>query len=303
MGKNIYLTRYSLIIKRLEKGAATYEQINEYLQKESELQQLDYTVSLRTLQRDIKDIYSLLDYEIVNEKAGENRYYIKERPEEIINGKRLLENFQMSLAIRLANQYHHYIIPEKRQPIGMENFYGLLHAIINKRILLFSHYKYWDETLTHRKVHPLALKESQGRWYLVAVDTNGNKLKTFGLDRIQDIEISNTEFKENYEYDLNAMFDECFGIINSAEVASIVRLSFTYEQGQYVKNYPLHHSQTVISETDDCLVVELNIKVTHDFIMEILSFGADIKVLQPYTMAEFVSNILKDSLKQYEEGK
>ena len=109
MGKNIYLTRYSLIIKRLEKGAATYEQINEYLQKESELQQLDYTVSLRTLQRDIKDIYSLLDYEIVNEKAGENRYYIKERPEEIINGKRLLENFQMSLAIRLANQYHHYI--------------------------------------------------------------------------------------------------------------------------------------------------------------------------------------------------
>ena len=90
----------------------------------------------------------------------------------------------MTNAIHASQEYSEYVFLENRQPKGLEHFSGLFYAIRNKRILKFTHYKYWDETVTVRTVHPLALKESQGRWYLLAVDTKDNRLKTFGLDRM-----------------------------------------------------------------------------------------------------------------------
>lgn len=59
MPKDTYLNRYSLIIKRLQRGAATYEQIVKYLENESEIKGKNYSISKRTLQRDIKDIFFL----------------------------------------------------------------------------------------------------------------------------------------------------------------------------------------------------------------------------------------------------
>lgn len=68
MPKEIFLSRYSLIIKLLEKGPATFEAIERYLQKESEYQGKQFVVSKRTFQRDLKDIYEQLSFEIVNER-------------------------------------------------------------------------------------------------------------------------------------------------------------------------------------------------------------------------------------------
>jgi predicted DNA-binding transcriptional regulator YafY len=43
--------------------------------------------------------------------------------------------------------------------------------------------------MTSRKVHPLALKESKDRWYLIAIDTK-IKFKIFGLDRINYLDVA-----------------------------------------------------------------------------------------------------------------
>ncbi len=40
----------------------------------------------------------------------------------------------------------------------------------------------------------------------MAVDTKDNKLKTFGLDRMTEIDISKTKYRESYSYDLKEMF-------------------------------------------------------------------------------------------------
>lgn len=71
MPKETFISRFSLIIKRLEKGPATYEQIVRFLEDESDISDKNYSISKRTLQRDIKDIYAQLSIEIVNEKKGD----------------------------------------------------------------------------------------------------------------------------------------------------------------------------------------------------------------------------------------
>lgn len=300
MPKETFILRFSMIIRRLERGPATYEQIKSYLEEESNIQDKNFTISLRTLQRDINDIYSLLNIEIVNEKRGDKRYFINSKPEIQEHSQRLLESYQIINAINASQDFADLVFLETRKPNGLEHFYGLLYAVKNKRILNFQHYKYWDETITNRIVHPLALKESQGRWYLIAVDTKDNKLKTFGLDRMSDIDISKSKFRTTYSYNLKELFAHAFGIINDEkESPQIIRLKFNYEQGQYVKNYPLHTSQKIISANDEEVVVELYLYITYDFIKELLSFNSEVVVISPAKLRNELKKQLLNTLKLY----
>ncbi len=300
MPKETYISRFSLIIKRLERAPATYEQIANYLEDESAIQDKDFNISLRTLQRDIKDIYAQLDIEIVNEKKGDKRYFIKSRPETQEHSQRLLESYQVINAIHASQDFEDIVFLESRKPKGLEHFYGLLYAIKNKRVVNFQHYKYWDETITNRTVHPLVLKESQGRWYLVAVDTKDNQLKTFGLDRMTDIDISKIKFREIYTYNLKELFTHSFGIISlDNEKPQTVHLQFSYEQGQYVKTYPLHTSQKIVEENTKVVMVELVVFITYDFIRELLSFGAELQVLGPAKLRTVIKKHLVNTLKKY----
>jgi proteasome accessory factor B len=132
MSKQTFLSRYALIIAVLERGPATFEQINDYLKRASELEGVDYTLSLRTFQRDIKDIYYQIGYEIANEKKGDKRYLIKDRPETMEYKQRLLESYQMINVIKVSSNYSDHIFFENRKAKGLEHFPGLLSAINNK---------------------------------------------------------------------------------------------------------------------------------------------------------------------------
>lgn len=78
-----------------------------------------------------------------------------------------------------------------------------------------------------------------------------------------------------------------------------VVLQFSYEQGQYVKTYPLHSSQRLIEENKHQVLVELDLYITYDFIKELLSFGSGLKVIEPASLKQDIKKILKKALEQY----
>jgi hypothetical protein len=106
MSKENFMSRFSLIIKRLEQGPATFKQIARHLENESDIQDKNLTLSIRTLQRDIKIINEELHIEIVNENKGDKRYFIKSRPEGQEHSKRLLEAFDMLNIVKSAQQHN-----------------------------------------------------------------------------------------------------------------------------------------------------------------------------------------------------
>jgi len=302
MAKETFFTRFTLIIRRLEKGPATFEQIAHYLETESDIQDKDFNISIRTFQRDIKDIYEQLNYEIVNERTGDKRYYIKTRPETNEQSKRLLESFQLIQALRAAQHFTDKVYWETRKPNGLEHFEILLFAINNKRAVHFSHYKYWEDVVKERVVHPLGLKESQGRWYLLAVDTTDRRLKTFGLDRISELEVQEKPYREKYAYDLKNQFNHAFGILVADEQEpEMVQLKYEFEQGQYVKNYPLHPSQKVIRDDGNEVVIELMVYITYDIIQELLSYGPELEVLKPLSLRKEMKKQLMKTVLLYKK--
>ncbi len=300
MPKENYLSRYSHIVKRLERGPATFQDIAHYLENQSEIEGIQLVISQRTFQRDIKEIYTMFGYDIQNEQKGDKRYFIADTPDQKQHPLRLLESYQIMHALQNARGYEKVVLLEKRRPKGIEHFTGLLYAINEKKSLVFEYTKFEDEIVTKRLVHPLALKEAQGRWYLIAVDTKDNRLKTFGLDRMDGLDIHKTSFKAKYQYDLNEYFRHAFGINTESQTEpAIVRLSFSYEQGQYIKSFPLHESQSLVEDSNERVVVELTIYITWDFVKELLSFGPNMKVLYPSSLKNELKSLLTKTLKLY----
>lgn len=304
MKKDFYLNRYALIIKRLERSPATYQEIEDYLLNSFEFQDAKIgSYSIRTLQRDIRDISNLFNFDIHNKKKGDNRYYIESRPVMEVDeyNQRLLESFQIMNAVNSQPDFSEFVYLESRNPRGIQNFYDLLFAIRNKRIIEFQHFKYKDQSVTSRKVHPLALKESKDRWYLIAIDSKDEKLKAFGLDRISNLTVSKSGFKLHEKFNIKEHFKNAFGIMNLEESPEKIIIRSTKEQAEYLKSSPLHHSQQIDKETDKLVYFTYDLFPTYDFVQEILSFGNQVKVLEPKTLADQIKETLKKSIQQYDD--
>jgi predicted DNA-binding transcriptional regulator YafY len=300
MSKREYFLRYSLILKRLQKGQATFEDISNYLERESDLLDCDLSISKRTFQRDLTEIRDIFKIDIQYD-FSRRVYSIEDRDKSEITG-RMLEAFDMFNALNITDDLSNYIQFEKRKAQGTDNFYGILHCIKNRLIVRFPYLKFDEDEISKRDVEPYALKEFRGRWYLLAKDQKNNQLKTFGLDRIQEIEITKKKFEWPQHFDANEMFKNYFGIINSIDKdMDEVILSFDSFQGKYIKSFPLHESQKVITDNDEETQIKLSLYITYDFVMELLSFGDRVKIISPDSLRKELCEIYKNALVQYKK--
>ncbi len=300
MAKETFISRYILIIRRLEKGPATFRHISEYLSRASESQDRNFDISIRTLQRDIRDIREQFGIEIANERHGEKRYFIRSRPENDNTGYRLLEACQMHQAIQETEPFRKVLYFDDRKPIGLEYINGLVFACAHRKIIEFTYHTYWNDNMSLRTVHPLALRQALGRWYLVAVDTKDLRLKTFGLDRIDDLDISKTSFTEKYDYDISGIFRNALGVFHdSSQQTQKVVLTVEREQACYLQSYPIHHSQVIVKKQDDEVIVEFHVQVTEDLVMEIMKMGAKVQVLRPAGLRKRIMKEIRELRELY----
>jgi predicted DNA-binding transcriptional regulator YafY len=294
-----------LIVKKLKaKPYSSYEELKSYIENQVEyLQMQDDTLEIgfskRTLQRDIREIRNNFGIDIEFSKSRKG-YFIGNETENM-NFQRMMEAFDTFNSLNQVQEMTPYIHLEKRRPQGTENLYGLLHAIKNRFQISCSYQKFWEEEISHRQVEPFALKEFKNRWYVLAKDLKDGAIKTFGLDRLSDLEFSKKTFKAPADFDIGEHFRYCFGIIspNGNEPQDIL-LSFDPMQGKYIKTLPLHWTQVVIIDNDHELQVKLRLCLSHDLIMELLSFGDKLKVLQPQSLIDEIRSAHFSASKQYD---
>lgn len=294
--------RHQCILRKLQKGPASLSQIREYYEVECEIHGYNVFFSNRTFIRDKQEILSLYKKEIAYNPSS-RKYYLEE--EEIPDdfGIRIADAYNAYLALNMAEGIAAFVHIEKRRPQGMQHFQDLLFAIRNKVTVHFHYEKYYGQHFSERKVEALALKEFESRWYLLAKDKKDNVIKTFALDRISNLEITKQKFKGETTLNVNEYFQHCFGITrppdDNAHPEKIL-LSFKGDKGKYIKSLPLHESQKIIKEDDVELLVEVKLYVTHDFIMELLSHGEELEVIQPQSLRSRMGDILIATLKHYQ---
>ena len=301
MSQRITTLRHNLIINKLRlQKQATFKEICEYLEKASNLQNESLTISKRTFGRDMSEIGEIYGIYIKYD-FSERTYFIEEDLSEEFQNRRL-EALDIFNALKIKERQQNHIFLDHRQSAGTEHLYGILHAINNCLKISFDYQKFDADEQEEKTVSPLAIKEFKYRWYVWAQTLTHKNIICFALDRMSNLQILQTTFEPPANFNLAERLRYCFGIVSpNTEEPDEVILSFNPFQGKYVKTLPLHHTQNVLIDNDKELRISLKIYLTHDFKMELLSYGESVKVIQPQQLIGEFKATYKKALKKYKQ--
>ena len=294
------LIRYILIIHKLSghKKYVSVEELISYLNLQTELRGYEIGISQRTLQRDIKDIADMFDVEIKNYRGY--GYYISDRPEETdIRYQELLMNFDLLTSMNQGSQSVGYIIPEHHRPKGSDTIPILISAIKEHRIIEFDYILVRKgDTIISKRVKPHFLKEFLGLWYLLALDEH-DALKAYGIDRMQNIHVTDVIFKRDESINPDDLFKHSYGIWDDPSIPiEEIELSYSPLDGKFIKTTPLHSSQKILVDNDVEFRVSLRLRITNDFVMALLSRSASLTVIKPLSLRTRLREIYKDAIQR-----
>ena len=117
-------------------------------------------------------------------------------------------------------------------------------ALRENRPLRFTYRPYTRSTPTHGVgVEPYFLKIFRQRWYVTGRNTADGRIKTYALDRMEDVTVGDTTFTPDPAFDAEEYVRDAFGIIFSQGEAKEIVLRTDPRQAKYLRALPLHHSQ------------------------------------------------------------
>ena len=157
-----------------------------------------------------------------------------------------------------------------------------------------------DTHFTH-VVSPHVLKEYNNRWFLIAWNHERQFLSNYALDRIKDISTTTEQYFRIKTFDPQIHFKDVVGVSIpvDAEVESIL-IAATPRQAKYINTKPIHPSQKNIGEHNGEVLFTLSLILNFELESTILSFGENVRVLEPAHLVERVQSRLSAALRNYQ---
>lgn len=266
-------------------GKITFEEINERWLRSRLSEGED--IPLRTFHNWRIAIEQVFDININCNRKGGYYYYIENADDMQKGGIRnwLLNTFAVN---NLINESHHLKrrILFEEIPSGRKYLTPVIEAMRDGLELELYYQSYWYEDPSTYTLQPYCIKVFKQRWYVIGFCKERNNIRTFSLDRIQQLTTLDMKFVYPKDFDPEAYFADYFGIMIENKKLETIRIKVYGMHVQYIRALPLHRSQCEIETTVDYSIFEYRMKPTLDFRQELLSRGADVEVLAPLTFRE-----------------
>lgn len=176
----------------------------------------------------------------------------------------------------------------------------VIASLRENRLLTFTYHPYTRVLPTKGVViEPYFLKIFRQRWYVTGLNSKDGRIKTYALDRMEDVTVADTTFTPDPTFDLGAYVADTFGIVFSQGEAYTVALRADARQAKYLRALPLHASQQEAVH-DDYSIFYYRLRLTPDFVQELLSLGPRVTVISPPELRAMVVSQLKETLKLYQ---
>ena len=300
MSKHGTIRRYTLEIEKIRRGKRpSFQEIKDYLFDHG------FEIGDRTIQRDIEQIRFEFGVEIKYNR-DKNGYFIDY--ENSIN----IESFFRFLEIVNTAELLTESLNESKDALkhisfdtggglkGIENLKPLLKAIKDSRKISFNHFNFHTNKTRKYSLKPYLLKEYQNRWYVVGLIGNLKEFRTFGIDRIEDLEVKTETFKVDNKLNPIEMFEKTIGLVYSLNTPQNVILLFTPTQGKYIKTLPLHTSQKILIDNDSEFRISITVIPNYELTQLILKHGDTVKVIEPEWLVDEIKENLKRTIQKYE---
>jgi len=266
------------------------------------LKNSDIELSGRTLNRYINSIS--IEFDVIIEKTShQGGYYINKEGSIYFNDifqtlqlvdKALYFKNLLQKSPDILQYFSFYAVNFK----GLEWIDVIVKAIEQKLLIKIKHKKFDADNETERTIEPYLLKEYLDRWYIIGFDKSVNEIRSFGLDRIIDVEILEKKFKKRKTQEVKQWFENTIGIVYTKP--EIVRLLIKKDLSNYFKSNPWHKNYTIIEETDEELVVELLLSLNYELEQKILMHNKNVIVLAPQVLKDRILFLLQESMNQYQ---
>ena len=280
-------------------------------QEECEGQELSRTTFNR--HRDsILDIFGVI---IECDRKDGYRYYIEN--EEVLK-ENSIQNWMFS-TLSVSNMLEGNVGLQDRIllesiPSGGDKLRQIIDAMRENRRIKIQYHKYSSSESKLYTLEPYCLKLYNRRWYMLvkkadAITANEDKGKKgdlfiFSLDRIESIELLQTKFTVDKNFDAEAYFNDCFGIMVDGNLKSerIVLRAYGLEPF-YLRDLPIHHTQKEIKKMEEYTDYELKLRPAEDFIEHLLSLSTRVRVMEPVWLAKEMQQRLRDALSIYKDNR
>ncbi len=203
----------------------------------------------------------------------------------------LTVNTVLSDSISLRNR-----ILLENVPAGEEYLQTIILALKTNRRLTITYQRFGCESY-ETTLSPYALKFFHQRWYILAY--TGKYLATYALDRMLSVEISDETFKMPDDFSSEEYFAEYYGITaDNTPMAHVVIRAYG-NVPNYLRTLPLHVSQKETEHTEEYAVFSYDIRPSIDFVLELMSHGEGLEVLEPIELRQKICSSLQASLARY----
>lgn len=279
----------------------------EILEKLAENEQ--ESITLRTLERDLKNLRERFFLEI-NYDRSLNGYSLDPAFDKEVNELlhftelgQLGSLFQAGFTDFKAFSAVVQLSPSSSFQ-GIEQLKPILLAIQQRQKIHFTHVNYWNKTQKSYTITPFMIKEYLNRWYVIGVPEGKKRIRTFGIDRIAELETAGSatlklaDFKEQLD-----QFHKIVGLnFNDGEGKIMqIQLRVYYKHLKYLQSLPLHHSQKIDwTPGEDHGLVTYQLIPNYEFKVQVLKMGSLAVVLSPSKLRKEIKGMLEETLRSYQ---
>lgn len=296
------IRRYTLILEKIRR--TSYPSFNEIVEYVADA---GFEVSKRTVQRDIEQIRVEFGIEIRYSRKS-NGYYIDELDSvNMDNFFKFLDIVNTSLIfsehLTDFNRITNHISFESTGTLkGIEHLRPLSNAIQTSKKVTFIYSNFRKGTTRTVILNPYLLKEYQNRWYVIGTIDDTDEIRTYGVDRMSALSVTDIEFHPDPTIDPKSLFDNIIGLVYSSADPESVFIAVSPFQANHLRSLPLHPSQEVLFESENEVIIRLNIVPNHEFKQRILSFGDQACIISPDWLANEMKLLLSGMLAKYQKN-
>ncbi len=229
-----------------------------------------------------------------------NEYYIAEEGKDLNGLTQWLVNSNsvsriLSSATEVADKVFLEEVPSSNGWLAV-----ILEALKENRYIKFDYQSFSKSAPAAGIVfEPYLVKLFRQRWYLTGRPRKGTQMRTYALDRITDLKLLPETFEPDPDFDGNEYFKNSFGIVVTSNQPRKIVIRSTPRQAKYFRALPLHHTQ---QETihDDYSLFTLRMRLSDDFVEELLRYGSEVEVLEPQELRTIMATRLRQAAALYE---
>lgn len=176
----------------------------------------------------------------------------------------------------------------------------LNRAVVDEKKIRMVYFSMGRQKESRRTVHPYRMRHVEDTLYLIGYCALRKGVRTFAVDRIKSVIVTDEGFHIPTEFDVKAFLQDSFGIYQGPPVT--VRIRFLKSVAGYIRERIWHPSQHLSEQTDGSVIFTATVAGIEEVSHWVLRWGAGAQVLSPDNLRRTVSRHAAAMAAHYHEG-